>query len=372
VVARGPQLMSGYWNRPEETAAALRDGWLWTGDAGSLDELGYLTIHDRLRDMVVTGGENVYPRRSRNVLLAHPSVLDAAVIGVPDETWGEAVHAVVVVRPGTTVDLDSLRGLLPGTARRLQAAAWCDGGRRAAPQRQRKGPQDRTARAPLGRTGPEGLVSADWRLESIFHFTVNATDFERSLAFYTTLGFRVLRDKPRRGLAEMVARNFGMPEAQGRGALLGIGDGPSTPGSISSSGSPPPRPAPGGTGWAARPPDHRPADHQRAGRPRRPVGTGDPVCVLRADGTAAGIVGVCTCRDPDGLLVELIEYARACSAVGSTTSSDGRRERAGHAGTSRGAVRVDEAVGSMGRRRPAWRPQPPDRRAHRGGRDAGT
>ena len=110
VVARGPQLMSGYWNRPEETAAVLRDGWLWTGDAGSLDELGYLTIHDRLRDMVVTGGENVYPREVENVLLAHPSVLDAAVIGVPDETWGEAVHAVVVVRPGTTVDLDSLRG----------------------------------------------------------------------------------------------------------------------------------------------------------------------------------------------------------------------------------------------------------------------
>ena len=109
VVARGPQVMSGYWNRPEESATALRDGWLWTGDAGSLDELGYLTIHDRLRDMVVTGGENVYPREVENVLLRHPSVLDVAVIGVPDETWGEAVHAVVVVGPGATVDLDSLR-----------------------------------------------------------------------------------------------------------------------------------------------------------------------------------------------------------------------------------------------------------------------
>ena len=109
VIARGPQLMVGYWNRPEETAAALRDGWLWTGDAGSLDELGYLTIHDRLRDVVVTGGENVYPREVENVLIGHPSVLDVAVIGVPDETWGEAVHAVVVVAPGASLDLDSLR-----------------------------------------------------------------------------------------------------------------------------------------------------------------------------------------------------------------------------------------------------------------------
>jgi acyl-CoA synthetase (AMP-forming)/AMP-acid ligase II len=109
VIARGPQLMSGYWNRPEETAAALRDGWLWTGDAGSLDERGYLTIHDRLRDMVVTGGENVYPREVETVLLGHPSVLDVAVIGVPDVTWGQAVHAVVVVEPAATVDLDSVR-----------------------------------------------------------------------------------------------------------------------------------------------------------------------------------------------------------------------------------------------------------------------
>jgi acyl-CoA synthetase (AMP-forming)/AMP-acid ligase II len=109
VVARGPQLMDGYWNRPEETAATLRDGWLWTGDAGALDDDGYLTIHDRLRDVVVTGGENVYPREVENVLVDHPAVADAAVIGVPDVTWGEIVHAVVVVTPGRTVELDELR-----------------------------------------------------------------------------------------------------------------------------------------------------------------------------------------------------------------------------------------------------------------------
>src|SRR5207245_422625 len=110
IVARGPQLMLGYWNRPDDTAAALRDGWLWTGDAGALDKDGYLTIHDRLRDMVVTGGENVYPNEVENALLAHPAVAEAAVIGIPDETWGEAVHAVVVARPGVALDLDDLAG----------------------------------------------------------------------------------------------------------------------------------------------------------------------------------------------------------------------------------------------------------------------
>ena len=108
IVARGPQVMLGYWNRPEDTAATLRDGWLWTGDAGSLDKDGYLTIRDRLRDMVVTGGENVYPSEVENALLAHPSVAEASVIGIPDETWGEAVHAVVVPRPAMQIDVDGL------------------------------------------------------------------------------------------------------------------------------------------------------------------------------------------------------------------------------------------------------------------------
>jgi acyl-CoA synthetase (AMP-forming)/AMP-acid ligase II len=109
IVARGPQVMLGYWNRPEETAAALRDGWLWTGDAGSLDAAGYLTIRDRLRDLVVTGGENVYPSEVENALLAHPAVTEAAVIGVPHDTWGEAVHAIVVLRPEAELDTDDLR-----------------------------------------------------------------------------------------------------------------------------------------------------------------------------------------------------------------------------------------------------------------------
>jgi long-chain acyl-CoA synthetase len=97
VQARSPYSMLGYFDRPEETAAVLLpDGWLRTGDAGRLDPEGYLFLSDRIKDMIVTGAENVYPAEVENVLLAHPRVLDAAVIGVPDDRWGETVKAVVV------------------------------------------------------------------------------------------------------------------------------------------------------------------------------------------------------------------------------------------------------------------------------------
>jgi acyl-CoA synthetase (AMP-forming)/AMP-acid ligase II len=100
IVARGPQLMRGYWGQPEETARALRGGWLHTGDIGALDADGYLYVRDRLKDMIVSGGENVYPRVVEDVLFRHPAIADAAVIGVPDSRWGESVKAVVVLRPG--------------------------------------------------------------------------------------------------------------------------------------------------------------------------------------------------------------------------------------------------------------------------------
>jgi long-chain acyl-CoA synthetase len=96
--ARGPQLMQGYRNRPEETAEALRDGWLYTGDIGELDEDGRLFIRDRKKDMAIVGGYNVYPREVEEVLLSHPSVHEAAVIGVPDGYRGEVLHAFVVLR----------------------------------------------------------------------------------------------------------------------------------------------------------------------------------------------------------------------------------------------------------------------------------
>ena len=102
---RSGQNMVGYWKRPEETASTLmRDGWLRTGDAGYLDDDGYLYIHDRVKDMIVTGGENVYPAEIESVLMAHPAVADAAVIGVPDDRWGETVKAVVVRAPGDEGD----------------------------------------------------------------------------------------------------------------------------------------------------------------------------------------------------------------------------------------------------------------------------
>lgn len=101
-------VMAGYWNRPEATAEALRDGWYCTGDVGTLDAAGYLTIQDRLKDMIISGGENVYPAEVERVLAEHPSVADVAVIGVPDEKWGEAVKAVVVPRAGATPDPQEL------------------------------------------------------------------------------------------------------------------------------------------------------------------------------------------------------------------------------------------------------------------------
>ncbi|NIP16631.1 MAG: AMP-binding protein [Pseudomonadales bacterium] len=98
VVVRGPNVMEGYWNKAEQTAAVLKDGCYWTGDLGYMDDEGYLFLVDRSKDMIVSGGENVYCTEVEEVLYQHPAVLEAAAFGVPDEKWGEAVHAVVVLR----------------------------------------------------------------------------------------------------------------------------------------------------------------------------------------------------------------------------------------------------------------------------------
>ena len=98
IIARGPQIMNGYWNRSEASEEALRGGFMHTGDAATMDERGYVFIQDRIKDMIVSGGENVYPREVENALFEHPQVVDAAVIGVPDERWGETVLAVLVLR----------------------------------------------------------------------------------------------------------------------------------------------------------------------------------------------------------------------------------------------------------------------------------
>ena len=118
LIVRGPNLMLGYWNKPEETARALRGGWLYTGDGARMDEGGYVFIVDRLKDMIVSGGENVYSAEVENVIARHPAVLACAVIAVPHAQWGEAVHAVVVRKPGAQLDDAALqahcRGFIAG------------------------------------------------------------------------------------------------------------------------------------------------------------------------------------------------------------------------------------------------------------------
>jgi len=100
VLLKTPACMTGYWGRPEATREVLGDGWLRTGDAGSLDADGYLFLHDRIKDMIIVAGENVYPAEVENALTDHPAVAEAAVVGAPDPRWGEAVHAFVVPSPG--------------------------------------------------------------------------------------------------------------------------------------------------------------------------------------------------------------------------------------------------------------------------------
>ena len=104
VLIRSPVVMKGYWNKPKATAAAIQDGWMRTGDAAYMDEDGYVFIYDRVKDMIRTGGESVYPAEVENALSGHPGVADAAVIGVPDDMWGETVKALIVVRPGARQD----------------------------------------------------------------------------------------------------------------------------------------------------------------------------------------------------------------------------------------------------------------------------
>lgn len=108
VVVRGPNVMQGYWNKPEMTAQAVRDGWMHTGDGAYMDEEGFIFIADRLKDMIITGGENVFSAEVENALAQHPSVLACAVIGIPSKEWGETVHAVVVPKPGQKADAETL------------------------------------------------------------------------------------------------------------------------------------------------------------------------------------------------------------------------------------------------------------------------
>jgi len=111
IVVKGDTVMAGYWNNPEATARALRNGWLWTGDVGAFDEDGFLTLKDRSKDMIISGGTNIYPREIEDVLNLHPAVAECSVVGRPHPEWGEDVVAFVVTRPGATLtpaELDQL------------------------------------------------------------------------------------------------------------------------------------------------------------------------------------------------------------------------------------------------------------------------
>jgi long-chain acyl-CoA synthetase len=100
ILIKGPQVMSGYYKKPEETGQVLREGWLYTGDIGFLDEEGYLSVIDRKKDLIISGGFNVYPNEVDDILFAHPKVEEACTVGMPDEYRGETVVAYVVARPG--------------------------------------------------------------------------------------------------------------------------------------------------------------------------------------------------------------------------------------------------------------------------------
>jgi acyl-CoA synthetase (AMP-forming)/AMP-acid ligase II len=108
IVTRSDLVMKGYWRNPEATADTIKNGWLHTGDMGYMDEGGYLFIMDRSKDMIISGGENIYPREIEEVLVKHPAVREVAVIGVPDPRWGEAVKAVVSCAEGKSTTEDEL------------------------------------------------------------------------------------------------------------------------------------------------------------------------------------------------------------------------------------------------------------------------
>jgi long-chain acyl-CoA synthetase len=111
IVTRSDCVMKGYWHNDDANARAMRDGWLWTGDVGTMDADGFVTIRDRSKDMIISGGANIYPREIEEVLLSHPAVLETAVVARPHADWGEEVIAYVVRREGRNVDAPELDSL---------------------------------------------------------------------------------------------------------------------------------------------------------------------------------------------------------------------------------------------------------------------
>ena len=159
VTARANVVFEGYWNQPEETAKAIRDGWFYTGDGGRIDDDHYLHIEDRKKDVIITGGENVSSIEVEDVLFSHPAVAEVAVIGVPDEKWGETVRALVVLAPGAEADAGRAHRPLPDAAGPLQVPDVDRVPHRAGPHRHRQAPEVQAARRPSGRAAPARSTS---------------------------------------------------------------------------------------------------------------------------------------------------------------------------------------------------------------------
>ena len=161
IAVRGDNVMLGYWERPEETAKAVIDGWMHTGDGGYMDEDGFVYVVDRVKDMIISGGENVYSAEVENALAQHPSVAQCAVIGIPSERWGEQVHAIVVPKPGATSTADELMEFCKTLIAGYKCPRSVDVTQTAAAAvRRRQDPQARTAQAVLGKPPAHGELTA--------------------------------------------------------------------------------------------------------------------------------------------------------------------------------------------------------------------
>ena len=162
---RGYSVMLGYWDDPQRTAEAIdADGWMHTGDLATMDADGYLNIVGRIKDMVIRGGENVYPREVEEFLYTHPDVADVQVVGVPDVRYGEELMAWVILRRGAELDAGGAARLLPGPDRPLQGPALRQARRRLPDDRHRQGPEVPDARAGDRRAGPAGRRGRPHRL----------------------------------------------------------------------------------------------------------------------------------------------------------------------------------------------------------------
>ena len=184
---QGDQVMQGYWRNPAATEEAFAGGWFHTGDLARFDDEGYHYIVDRKKDMIITGGENVYSRQVEDVIYQQPAVVEVAVIGLPDEHWGENVCAVVVLEAGRDGHRGGDRAALPGQPRRLQEAQAGGVRRRAAQERQRQGPQARAAGAAVVTGSGRGREDPPMLLPDIIAFAARKHPDQPALFYEDTV-----------------------------------------------------------------------------------------------------------------------------------------------------------------------------------------